>query len=223
MRSLVTMSFLVAFTLGCDAAEPAKDDPAPALTPSPTAPAPNQAATPAPTPAAPVIAAPVVPAPPPAPTPIEVCRHVREIGGKDQPAANVLDEVERECVAALERVRKRYDTLTSCLLNTDTAADVAACEHGMRDWTDLLSKADPKPTALAVCNHVIDVMKREFGDAGPALSDEDMAKFTQECVKDLDKQQEKLGAEKFDAQITCVMATTKMEELMKCDQSDREE
>jgi hypothetical protein len=35
MRSLVTLSFLVVFTLGCDAAEPATDAPVPAPTPSP--------------------------------------------------------------------------------------------------------------------------------------------------------------------------------------------
>jgi hypothetical protein len=223
MRSLVTVPLLVLFALGCDAAEPASDDPAPAPTPSPTAPAPSEGAPLAPatpTPEAPVIAAPVVPTPPPAPTPVDVCRHVREVGGKDQPASNLLDEVERDCVVALERVRKQYDTLTSCLLNTNTAADVAACEHGMRDWTDLLSKANPKPTSSQVCGHLMDIMKREFGDSGTVPSDEDMAKFQDECAKDLEKQQEKIGAEKFEVQVACVMAATKMEDLAKCDKDE---
>jgi hypothetical protein len=204
MRSLVTLSFLVAFTLGCDAAEPA------------TAPVP--APTPATTP--PTIAAPVVPVPPPEPTPVDVCRHVREVGGKDQPAANVLDEVERDCIVALERVRKQYDTLTSCLLNTSIPLDVAACEHSMRSWTDLLSKADPQPTNADVCAHLMDVMKREFGDSGNLPSDEEMGKFREQCARDLEKQKEKIGAEKFDAQVACVMAATKMESLASCDKSE---
>jgi hypothetical protein len=220
MRSLVTVSLLVLFALGCDAAEPASDDPVPAPTPSPTVPAPSEGATPAPatpTPAAPVIAAPVVPTPPPAPTPVEVCRQVREVASKDQPASNLLDEVERDCVVALERRRKQYDTLTSCLLNTSTAGDVAACEHGMRNWNDLLSKANPKPTGPEVCAHLMDLIKREMGDVGPLPSDEDLAKTLNECVKDLEKEQVKLGAEKYDAQIACVMAATKMEDLEPCD------
>lgn len=209
MRSHAAMSILVLLTLGCDAAEPVRDAPAP--TPTPTAPA---ATSPTP-----VIAAPVVPPPPPTPTPVDVCRHVREVASKDQPAANLLDEVERDCVVALERVRKQYDTLSSCLLNTNIATDVAACEHSMGYWEDLLSKANPRPATADVCAHVMEIMKREFGDS-TALSDADMASFQIECVSSLEKEQEKLGAEKFDAQVACVMAATKMEDMTKCDKSE---
>jgi hypothetical protein len=212
LRSLVTVSCLV--VLGCDTDEPAMDPPAPVPTPSPAAPASIE------TPTAPVIAAPVVPAPPPAPTPVDVCRHVREIGSKDQPAANLLDEVEHDCVAAFERVRTQYDALTTCLLGVHTAADVAACERGMGDWTGLLSKADPRPTGFEACNHIMEMMKRDFNVSSIALSDANMAQFRKQCVEDLDKEQVTLGAEKYDARIACVLAAKKMEDVKQCEKTE---
>jgi hypothetical protein len=209
MRSLVAMSFLVALTLGCDAAEPATDAAAPAPTSS-IAPDSNEGVEPAPTPTAAVLASPVVPASPPQPMPVDVCRRVREVGDKDhQPGASVLDEVERDCVAALERVRTQYDTLMICLLEAKTDSDVAACDHSMRNWTDLLSKADPKPTALDVCNHFMDMMKREYGDSGDPKALED-------CLADIAELEEKVGAEKHDAQMKCVMAVTKIDDMVNC-------
>lgn len=222
MRSFVAMSCLMVFTFACDAAEAEPGSDAPAATPAATTPAPSEGVRPAPTPppVAPVIATPVVPAAPPQATPLDVCRHVREVGGKDQPAASVLDEVERDCVAALEGVRTRYDTLTSCLAKASTSADVGACEQGIGDWTGLLSKATPKPTSLDVCNHVIDLMKLELGDASVGLGDADMASIREECTKELDNEQGKLGAQAFDARVACVMASTKLDDLAKCEQSE---
>jgi hypothetical protein len=124
MRSLVSMSALVLWMLGCNAAEPVASEPAP---------------TPAPEPE-PVIAAPVEP-----------------------PA-----------------------------------------------------KAGPKPTDFEICTHVMEVTKREYGDSARKPSDEEVAKYREECLGQIGKEREKLGAEKFDAQVACVMAGTKMEDLMIC-------
>jgi hypothetical protein len=163
-----------------------------------------------------VSAAPVEPRP--ASMPVDVCRHVREVASKDQLASNKLDAVERDCVIALEQLRKQYDTVASCLLDTSTAAHVAECEQGMRAGTDLLSRVDAKPTNHDVCSHLMDIMKREFGDSAVVPSDEEMAKFHDECVRDIEKERQKIGAEKFDEQVECVMAARRMEELSRCEE-----
>jgi hypothetical protein len=80
------------------------------------------------------------------------------------------------------------------------------------------------PSNEDVCGHLMDLMKKEFGDAegAPKPSDEDMKKFTDECVADLDKEKEKDGAAKYKEKAKCVMAATKMEELSKCEKKDEE-
>ena len=81
------------------------------------------------------------------------------------------------------------------------------------------------PSNEDVCNHVMDIMKKEMGDAEGAKepSEEELKKFTEKCVKDLDKEKEKLGAAKYKEQVKCVMAASDMEGLMKCDKEDEEE
>jgi hypothetical protein len=80
------------------------------------------------------------------------------------------------------------------------------------------------PSNEDVCNHVMDIMKKEFGEAEGAKepSEEELKKFTEKCVKDLEKEKEKLGADKYKEQVKCVMAASKMEDLMKCDKGDEE-
>jgi hypothetical protein len=194
MRDAMLMSLLVVCTLGC-------------------ARVPAVISVPTPTPTPPVIAAPVVSRP--APTSVDVCRHVREVASKDRSASDGLDEVERDCIAALEQLRKQYDVLTSCLLDTGTTGDVAECEQSLRNETYLLSRA--QPTVREVCTHVMDMMMREIGDASMAPSNEERAKYEDNCVKDLAREQEKIGAEKFDAQVACVMASSRIDELTQCE------
>lgn len=81
------------------------------------------------------------------------------------------------------------------------------------------------PSNADVCNHVMEIMKKEFGDAegAKAPSDEEMKKFTEKCVSDLDKEKEKVGEDKYKEQVKCVMAAQKLDELTKCDKGDEEE
>lgn len=81
------------------------------------------------------------------------------------------------------------------------------------------------PSNEDVCNHVMDIMKKEMGDAEGAKepSEEELKKFTEKCVEDLNKEKEKQGADKYKEQITCVMAATNMDGLMKCDDKGDEE
>jgi hypothetical protein len=80
------------------------------------------------------------------------------------------------------------------------------------------------PSNEDVCNHLMDLMKKEFGDAegAPKPSDEDLKKFTDECVADLDKKKEKIGEDKYKEQVKCVMAAEKMDALAKCDKGEEE-
>lgn len=80
------------------------------------------------------------------------------------------------------------------------------------------------PSNEDVCNHVMDIMKKEMGDAEGAkeLSEEDVKKYTEKCVKDLEKEKEKKGADAYKKQMKCVMAASKMDELVKCDEGDKD-
>ena len=76
------------------------------------------------------------------------------------------------------------------------------------------------PSNEDVCGHVMDIMKKEMGDAAEKPSDEDTKKFMEKCVKDIDKEKEKVGAAEFKTQAKCIMASEKMEDMMKCEKKD---
>ncbi|HLT36703.1 MAG TPA: hypothetical protein VK034_10460, partial [Enhygromyxa sp.] len=74
-----------------------------------------------------------------------------------------------------------------------------------------------------VCANIMEIMRREFGDTGVTgvpLTDEERAKFLSSCAEDQDKELERLGADKFDVYVACVMAAATMESLMACHQSE---
>lgn len=69
------------------------------------------------------------------------------------------------------------------------------------------------PSNEDVCGHVMDILKKEAGDAAAQMSDEDTKTFMESCVKELDKEKDKKGAD-FKK---CVMAAQKMEDVGKCE------
>lgn len=79
------------------------------------------------------------------------------------------------------------------------------------------------PSNEDVCQHVMDIMKKEMGDAATQPSEEDTKKFMEKCVKDLDKEKEKIGAAEYKKQAKCVMAAEKMEDMMKCEPEEKKE
>lgn len=80
------------------------------------------------------------------------------------------------------------------------------------------------PSNEDVCNHVMEIMKKEMGAAEGAaeISDEDTKKYTEKCVKDVEKEKELKGAAAYGKQAKCIMAATKMEEMAKCDEGDKD-
>ena len=87
--------------------------------------------------------------------------------------------------------------------------------------TPMLAACTPSPEK--VCNHVMDIMKKEMPEGAEEPSEEDMKKGMEKCVEGLEKEKEKLGEEKYKEQVKCVMAASDMEGFMKCDKGDEEE
>lgn len=83
----------------------------------------------------------------------------------------------------------------------------------------MLTACAPSPEDM--CEHVFGIMKKELGESFP-MSDEDVKKGKEECVKEATKEKEKIGAMEYKKQAKCVMAATKLEELDKCDKKDEE-
>lgn len=147
----------------------------------------------------------------------KTCKHVVEVAGKTVTDSVVLEKVAIDCDATLTEVAKRHASLSECMLAASTVEEIAACETPAQSYRSVLSAAGPNHEA--VCKHVMDIMQAEMGDAG-AVSDSELEEFTKKCVKDIQKEQEKLGDEKFLEMSKCVMNAQKMEDLMKCEQDD---
>ena len=79
------------------------------------------------------------------------------------------------------------------------------------------------PSNEDLCGHIMEVMKKEMGDAATQPSEEETKKFTESCVKEMDKEKEKIGAAEFKKQAKCVMAAEKMEDMAKCEPEDKKE
>jgi hypothetical protein len=76
------------------------------------------------------------------------------------------------------------------------------------------------PSVSQVCTHIMDVLRYEFAYSEAKPSEEDLTKLTRDCVRELEKEQEKLGPERFHAVATCVMKAETMDSLRKCDDSE---
>jgi hypothetical protein len=79
------------------------------------------------------------------------------------------------------------------------------------------------PSNEDLCGHIMEVMKKEMGDAATQPSEEETKKFTESCVKEMDKEKEKIGAAEFKKQAKCVMAAEKMEDMAKCEPEEKKE
>lgn len=79
------------------------------------------------------------------------------------------------------------------------------------------------PKAEDVCQHIVDLTNKELGAKSDALSEESMTKFKETCVKESEKEKEKIGAIAYNKQAKCVMAVTTLAELKKCEDLDKKE
>jgi hypothetical protein len=151
---------------------------------------------------------------PPAPQTENVCEHVVRIAAKS--GEGDAKVIESGCAAALERVRKHYDTLSACLLNTNTMEEIRACEQPMRTWTSVVAYAETGPSPAKVCEHVMGIMKRELGEALP-MSDDDVKNFSEECEKEMVSERAEMGEFEFAKQAGCVIEARTLADMEKCD------
>lgn len=85
----------------------------------------------------------------------------------------------------------------------------------------MLTACGPKPED--VCQHVIDLMKKDLGDQADAMSEEQIAKIKETCVKSAEKEKELKGAIEYNKQAKCVMAAESSEDLRACEEKDKAE
>lgn len=67
------------------------------------------------------------------------------------------------------------------------------------------------PSPDAVCDHTIELIKKELGDEAGEFIKKD------ECVEEMNRHKEMKGAIKWKEEAGCVMKAESMEDLEKCD------
>lgn len=84
---------------------------------------------------------------------------------------------------------------------------------------DPRSSAEPdEPSGADICEHVMNVMEREMGEAATTPTEEEISKFLAECAKEMVLEREKMADdEEFFRQARCVMAAQTMAEMEKCE------
>lgn len=83
----------------------------------------------------------------------------------------------------------------------------------------MLTACAPAPDE--VCQHVIDLMKQELGEQVDAMSEEEITKIKDNCVKEAEKEKEMKGAMEYNKQAKCVMAAASLADLAKCEEADK--
>lgn len=85
----------------------------------------------------------------------------------------------------------------------------------------MLTACAPKPED--VCQHVVDLMKKEMGDQVDSMSEEQITKIKDTCVKNAEKEKELKGAIEYNKQAKCVMAAESLEDLRACEEAEKAE
>ena len=67
------------------------------------------------------------------------------------------------------------------------------------------------PSPAAVCDHVIELTKKEVGEEAAKGIDKD------DCVKSAEREKEMKGMLKYNEQASCIMEADSLEGLAKCD------
>ena len=67
-----------------------------------------------------------------------------------------------------------------------------------------------------ICAHVMDITVKSAPEGTPPPSEDDMKRYTETCLGKLEKEKKELGEEKYKEMVKCVMATTDMPGIMKC-------
>ncbi|MFO7564524.1 MAG: hypothetical protein R6X02_17900 [Enhygromyxa sp.] len=148
--------------------------------------------------------------------PEEVCKHVREVAGKDSEDAAALEQVERECIEALSTLQTRYQTFATCVELATDANAIRECEKGLAPPRSLLASVGPQAKVEALCNHVIAMLEKELGEAVAQMQPGELDTLRTQCITDATKQLEVQGAEAFEKEADCILAAQTVEQLQAC-------
>ena len=77
------------------------------------------------------------------------------------------------------------------------------------------------PAPEDVCQHVIDLMKKELGDRVDEMPYVEVTKIKDDCIEEAKKEKELEGAMKYKKQAKCVMAAESLDDLKKCDEEEK--
>jgi hypothetical protein len=151
-----------------------------------------------------------------APQPTAVCQHLRTLAANDTTDELLLDQVQRDCVQALEGLATRYETFATCVQDATTSAAVRECEKALAKPPSLLASASPTAQLDAVCDHVIGILRASIPQMGTSVDPADVAKLRQRCIEDAGKKRDALGAEEFSKRVECLLAAQDMPTLQAC-------
>jgi hypothetical protein len=148
------------------------------------------------------------------------CKHVVEVLSKNKAVEDeaVLTRIQADCEASLAELEDRHRSLTACMLAAGTKAEIEACEKPAQRYDSVLRGLGPSNED--VCAHVMDVLKREMGDAATQPNAEDTAKLMENCSRNMDKEKEKMGEQDFRTRSSCVMDAQTMEDMARCERKD---
>ncbi|MCA9692257.1 MAG: hypothetical protein KC636_21845 [Myxococcales bacterium] len=79
------------------------------------------------------------------------------------------------------------------------------------------------PAPEDVCQHVVDLMKKQLGDQADAMPEEEITKIKDNCVKEAEKEKEMKGSIEYNKQAKCVMAAETLDDLSKCEEEEKKE
>lgn len=157
------------------------------------------------------------------PDPTVICQHVRTLASKDNGDEQVLDQLQRQCVQALDSLESRYATFAMCVEGATTSAAVVECETALAKPPSLLGAAASGTIQVegtiqleGMCDHVIGLLRAEIPQMGSSVSAEEIATLRQRCITDASATVKANGAEAFNKQATCILAATNLPTLQAC-------
>jgi hypothetical protein len=151
-----------------------------------------------------------------APDPSVVCQHVRTLAAKDNSDEQALDQVQRECVQALEDLSSRYATFASCVESATTSAAVLQCEAALAKPPSLLAAASPTAQLEQLCDHLIGLLSAEIPAMGQSVGADEVTKLKQRCMTDAGAKLQSEGPEAFAQQSACILAATNLQTVQAC-------
>ncbi|PRP93382.1 hypothetical protein ENSA5_42810 [Enhygromyxa salina] len=77
------------------------------------------------------------------------------------------------------------------------------------------------PAPEDVCQHVVDLMKKELGEQVDAMPEDEITKIKDNCVKEAEKEKEMKGALEYKKQAKCVMAAESLDDLKTCEEDEK--